>query len=89
MPFCRVYKRMMGLEPTTFCMAIESWFPRFRAQTGMVEPTECHFRAPTDPRETGPFAGRRLRFRHQCPKGRCGKSALNEIQPEPIGRCKR
>jgi hypothetical protein len=21
MPFCRVYKRMMGLEPTTFCMA--------------------------------------------------------------------
>jgi hypothetical protein len=39
MAFCRVYKRMMGLEPTTFCMAIESWFPRFRAQTGIVEPT--------------------------------------------------
>src|SRR6266508_6173459 len=38
MSFCRVYKRMMGLEPTTFCMARAS---DVRSRSRAFAPTAC------------------------------------------------
>jgi hypothetical protein len=39
----------MGLEPTTFCMAIDLWFPLFDGQASMVEPMRAAFTRPPIP----------------------------------------
>src|SRR5437899_9715238 len=68
MPFCKVYKRMMGLEPTTFCMANAS---DVRARSRSFAPTACfqglrpseRTRANPSERRTLPFLPRLARDR--------------------------
>ena len=57
---------MMGLEPTTFCMATGPWLRLRSALTRMLEPKFTTLEALMDPGGFPQFAASGLRFRHQC-----------------------
>jgi hypothetical protein len=86
MPFCRVYKRMMGLEPTTFCMASAS---DVRACSQPCAQTACfqgfrsgeRTRANPSERRTLPFLPRPVRRprHHFGAGGHRGPSALDVL----------